>query len=148
MSLRLRTFRSRGRLVIALGIACLVIFTGINILATLESALNPRPNNQTEREPRYLYRSEFRANPDLDYEQRVSDALREIEEHQRELHGGDKSWDIIWQMLLDDAPSPENRGQDSLQMEEQNPEWSYKVMPKSLGCLSLSWHSSLFLHTI
>lgn len=114
------------------------MFSIINTLASLESALNLRPDKQTENEPRYLYRSEFRTNPDVEYEQRISDTLQDIEKHERALHGGDKSWDIIWQMLLKDAPTPENRGPSSLQMEEQNPEWSYKVKPKLLGCLPCS----------
>ncbi|KAJ5991743.1 hypothetical protein N7451_007467 [Penicillium sp. IBT 35674x] len=105
----------------------------MNALASLESAQNLRPDNQTEKEPRYLQRSQFRTNPDVEYEQQVSDALRDIEEHERALHDGNKSWDIIWQMLLKDAPTPENRGQDSLQMEEQNPEWSYKLITGELA---------------
>jgi DNA-binding transcriptional regulator PaaX len=121
------------------------VFAIANILVSLESSLNIRPDKKVEKESRYLHHSEFRTNPDLEYERRVSDALRDIENQQRELHGSDQSWDIIWQMLLKDAPNPENRGQDSLRMEEQNSEWSYKVIPKPLGYLSCSLGTVAYL---
>lgn len=93
----------------------------------LQSTLQGHAHSHVADQPRYLYRSTFRDNPDTAYEQQLSQALRDIEEQQLTLHGPAGPSDTIWQIILGKDPGAEERGPDSLEFEEKNSEWKYKV---------------------
>lgn len=80
-----------------------------------------------EDRPRYLYHSTFREDPDIAYETRLRDALRDIEKQQLALLDNSGAPDTLWQILLGHGPAVEQRGDDSLRFEEKNSEWKYKV---------------------
>lgn len=104
--------------------ALLLVLVLIKSLPSLHSHAD---HSHVENRPRYLYRSTFRENPDTAYEQQLSEALRDIERQQITLHGQGGPSDTLWQIILGKEPSAEHRGPDSLQFEEKNPEWKYKV---------------------
>ncbi|KAJ5901508.1 hypothetical protein N7495_002036 [Penicillium taxi] len=85
-------------------------------------------DNDTEDRPRFLYHSRFRTNPDTDYELRLSNALRDLEHRERSLNGLGGHTDTLWQILLGKTPTPEQRGEDSLNLEAANAEWKYKIV--------------------
>ncbi|EED22047.1 conserved hypothetical protein [Talaromyces stipitatus ATCC 10500] len=75
--------------------------------------------------PRFLYRSSFRDNPDLEYERRISDALQGIEGTVLAENGGDTlAEERIWQIAKDEG----QRGSDSKALQGQNRLWEYSLM--------------------
>lgn len=95
---------------------------------------NPTPHTNNDdndsTKPRFLYRSRFRDNPDLEYEKRISNALQGIERAVlTENAGGDTlAEERIWQIARDE----EQRGDDSRAFESRNGGWIYSVslLPK------------------
>lgn len=74
--------------------------------------------------PRFLYRSHFRDNPDLEYEKRISNALQSIERTVLiENNGEILAEERIWQIARDE----EQRGDDSKAFERRNRVWRYSV---------------------
>ncbi|KAL4881771.1 hypothetical protein BJY04DRAFT_227556 [Aspergillus karnatakaensis] len=90
------------------------------------------PDYDTEEAPRYLHHSSFRANPDREYERKVSDALLEIEKRVLSENGGNKrAEERIWQLRLGTAGrklEEIERGGDSLKFEEKNGDWAYTLV--------------------
>lgn len=78
-----------------------------------------------EDRPRYLHQSTFRKNPDHDYELKLSNALRAME-IEREMRHDEDATHTLWQIML---PGVSQRSDDSIQFEEKNSEWKYKVRP-------------------
>lgn len=77
--------------------------------------------------PHFLHRSSFRIDPDLEYEERVSHALRNIELAVLHENGGDYSArDKIWQVMLGKKTE---RSEDSMAFEEENDDWEYEACP-------------------
>lgn len=83
----------------------------------------PPPEHQVEDKPRFLYRSPFRNNPDLEYENRLSNSLAEIEEAVLASGESNISEDRIWQI----AKNEKHRGDDSIVFEGKHKEWKYTV---------------------
>ncbi|KAF3394913.1 Initiation-specific alpha-1,6-mannosyltransferase [Talaromyces pinophilus] len=80
-------------------------------------------NNNTK--PRFLYRSHFRDNPDLEYEKRISDALQGLERTVLTENNGEiLAEERIWQIARDE----EQRGDDSKAFERRNRVWRYSLM--------------------
>ena len=117
----------RGRLNYAALIAILVLVALLHSLPSLKSRLSPRADQHVDDRPQYLHQSVFRVNPDSDYERQLSDALRNVEHQEWAVHGGGEAPQTIWQILLGHEPSPEERGEDSINFEAQNADWTYKV---------------------
>lgn len=83
------------------------------------------PSYDTDEPPHSLHHSAFRVDPDLEYEERVSEALRNIERAALHKNGGDySSPDKIWQVMLG---KKRDRSEDSIAFEEENEEWEYSV---------------------
>lgn len=83
----------------------------------------PPPEHQVEDTPRFLYRSPFRNNPDVEYEKQLSEALEEIEEAVLASQESNISEDRIWQI----AKNEKHRGDDSIVFEGKHKEWKYTV---------------------
>lgn len=84
----------------------------------------PRPKNQAEERPHFLFQSPFRKSPDLQYERQISDALERLAQSVlSKNHGNSRSEDRIWQIAANDAM----RGTDSREFEARNDEWAYTV---------------------
>lgn len=82
------------------------------------------PNTQKEAEPEFLYRSRFRAHPDVDFDAQLDNALVQIEKAALPLDDGVVK--KIWQIWKDEKLS-EDRERDMLLWIERNPEWEYVV---------------------
>jgi hypothetical protein len=108
-------------------VALLLVLILVKSLPWLQSAVQGHAHSHVADKPRYLYRSTFRDNPDTAYEQQLSQALRDIEAKQLTLHGPAAPSDTIWQIILGKDPGTEERGSDSLEFEEKNSDWKYKV---------------------
>lgn len=119
--------RPRGRPRDTIIFASLLMVLLFHSLPSLEKSAKVRPAKQNDEYPHYAHHSTFRTNADLDFERRLSNAMRNIEKNEQGLHDNDKAPDIIWQMLLKDKPTYKNRGDDSLLLEALNREWDYKV---------------------
>jgi len=119
----------------------LLILLLVRSLPELRQSLHFHAHSHVDDRPRFLYRSTFRENPDSIYEQKLSEALRDIERQQVTLHGpSGPAEEIIWQIILGKEPGAEQRGADSLQFEEKNPEWKYKVsIFESLSILAIGY---------
>lgn len=76
-----------------------------------------------EDRPRYLHQSTFRADPDYEYEIKLSNALRAME-IEKEMRHDEDATDTLWQIML---PGVSERSDDSIQFEKKNSEWKYKV---------------------
>ncbi|KAJ5286604.1 hypothetical protein N7478_002290 [Penicillium angulare] len=129
----LRLFGPRGRLRTLSTLAVLSVLVFIRGLSLLQSARNTRPENPYDDFPHYRHFSKYRDDPDTKYEEELSRAMHDIEQKELHLHGSENPPDIIWQMLLKDMPTMHKttsqiRGDDSLQMEQQNSEWAYKLV--------------------
>jgi hypothetical protein len=61
--------------------------------------------------------------PDHDYEDKLSDALRNIEITRNARHDEDAT-DTIWQIILS---AKDHRKDDSYQFQKTNSEWKYQV---------------------
>lgn len=117
-------------------LAVLVLLVLVRSLPSLKDRLDGRVEGpHVEDRPRYLYHSAFRKDPDIAYESRLRDALRDIEK-QSALHDNSGAPNTLWQILLGQGPVAEQRGDDSLRFEEENSEWSYKV---SITGATLTW---------
>ncbi|KAJ5725059.1 uncharacterized protein N7483_006416 [Penicillium malachiteum] len=137
---------TRGRLKKVTILATLAVLIILRSIELLQSLMNIRPSIPNDEQPHYLHRSKFRTNPDMEYESHLSSAMRIIERKEQYIYGDDEASDILWQMLLEDKLTHENRGQDSLLMEERNAEWIYKVSMTSnaeanFGSLATLYHS-------
>ncbi|KAL4936701.1 hypothetical protein BDV06DRAFT_204483 [Aspergillus oleicola] len=78
--------------------------------------------------PRFLHHSPYRQNPDYEFERRVSEALKKIEENALEQADGDRAADDrIWQIRLGSQGDAE-RSPDSLKFGERNDEWQYTLI--------------------
>lgn len=82
-----------------------------------------KDNDENDTKPRFLYRSQFREDPDFEYEKRISDALQGIERDELAKKGPTLASETIWQI----AKNEEQRGEDSKAFERQNRVWSYSV---------------------
>ncbi|CAI7638281.1 unnamed protein product [Penicillium manginii] len=109
-------------------VALLLVLILVKSLPWLQSAVQGHAHSHVADKPRYLYRSTFRDNPDTAYEQQLSQALRDIEAKQLTLHGPAAPSDTIWQIILGKDPGTEERGSDSLEFEEKNSDWKYKLV--------------------
>ncbi|KAL4900446.1 hypothetical protein BDW74DRAFT_95570 [Aspergillus multicolor] len=88
------------------------------------------PDYAVQDVPRYLHHSPYRDAPDYEFERKVSEALKTIEEGVLSGNGGEKkAEERIWQIRLGDngAGQPE-RGTDSLAFTERNGEWAYTLV--------------------
>lgn len=111
-------------------IALLALFVLVRSLPALKSNLDSRASVMlSEDRPRYLYHSAFRQNPDLIYEEQLSNALQETERQQLSLNSHEDKTHTLWQIMLGQDPSAEIRGDDSLKFEKKNSEWTYSVRP-------------------
>lgn len=119
--------RPRGRLRDIVIFASLLIVVLFHSLPSLEKSAKIRPEKPNDENPHYAHHSTFRTDPDLGYERTLSNAMRNIEKKEQQIHDKDKVPDLIWQMLLKDKPTYKNRGDDSLLLEALNGEWDYKV---------------------
>lgn len=129
-----RGWSSRRRFVVL--IALLALFLLVRSLPTLKSDLNSRGRVAlSEDRPRYLYHSAYRRNPDRIYEEKLSNALQEIERQQLALNSHEDKAHTLWQIMLGQDPSAEMRSDDSLKFEMKNSEWKYLVRsPKPNLC--------------
>ncbi|CAG8371438.1 unnamed protein product [Penicillium salamii] len=85
----------------------------------------PRPKNQAEERPHFLFQSPFRKSPDLQYERQISDALERLAQGVlSQNHGNSRSEERIWQIAANDAM----RGTDSRDFEARNDEWAYTLV--------------------
>lgn len=87
------------------------------------------PDYDVNELPRYLHRSTYREKPDIEFEQRVREALKGIEEDAPAVAGiGDDrlAEQRIWQIRLG-GDSNDEHGEDSLAFTERNSEWEYTV---------------------
>lgn len=83
----------------------------------------PPPEHQVEDTPRFIYRSPFRNNPDVEYEEQLSNALENIENAILASQESNISEDRIWQI----AKNEKHRGDDSIIFQGKNKEWKYNV---------------------
>jgi hypothetical protein len=84
----------------------------------------PPPEHQVEDTPRFIYRSPFRNNPDVQYEKQLSDALEKIEKAVlARSQESNISEDKIWQI----AKNQKHRSDDSIVFQGKNKEWEYNV---------------------
>jgi hypothetical protein len=84
----------------------------------------PPPEHQVEDTPRFIYRSPFRNNPDVQYEKQLSDALEKIEKAVlARSQESNISEDKIWQT----AKNQKHRSDDSIVFQGKNKEWEYNV---------------------
>ncbi|CAI7665719.1 unnamed protein product [Penicillium glandicola] len=85
----------------------------------------PPPKHQVEDTARFIYRSPFRNNPDIQYEKQLSNALEEFEKAVlSQSQESNISGDRIWQIAKDE----EHRGDDSREFEQKNNEWEYTLV--------------------
>lgn len=83
------------------------------------------PFSDVADKPRFLYHSRFRENPNREYEARVDDALRRIEERVlRAEKGVVEARRRLWQIMLAENAQQED---DSLNFEAENEDWEYQV---------------------
>jgi hypothetical protein len=110
------------RLLLWISIA-LALFIFQHVLSLHQATTHIIDDNDTR--PRFWYRSSFRDNPDLDYENRISNALRRIEKAELANNDGDTlAEERIWQIAKDE----DQRGDDSKAFERQNRIWTYSVI--------------------
>lgn len=84
----------------------------------------PPPEHQVEDTPRFIYRSPFRRNPDVQYEKQLANALEKIEKAVlAQSQEANISEDRIWQI----AKNAKHRGEDSIVFQGKNKEWAYTV---------------------
>lgn len=102
----------------------------------------PPPEHQVEDTPRFLYRSPFRKNPDVEYEKQLSEALKEIEEAVLASQESNISEDRIWQI----AKNEKHRGEDSIIFEGKHKEWEYTVSTMIRSCIT--WLTSTKNHKV
>ncbi|KAJ5578758.1 uncharacterized protein N7459_007722 [Penicillium hispanicum] len=86
------------------------------------------PDTHEEDRPHYLHHSMFRSDPDLKYEQQLSKALLDLEKQLLSLQDVSPPQDTLWQILLGHEPSRKQRGDDSIQFEEKNSGWEYRLV--------------------
>jgi hypothetical protein len=116
---------NRHKYVLVVTIFCLVI---IFKSLSSKSTLDPRNAPYGEDRPQFLHQSAFRADPDYEYEMKLSNELRAIEIEQQ-LRSDEGATDTLWQIML---PGVDERSDDSIQFEEKNSEWKYKVSQTSI----------------
>ncbi|KAL2847773.1 hypothetical protein BJY01DRAFT_164409 [Aspergillus pseudoustus] len=124
-----KPFLARRRLSIL--ILVLLFFFVLHLLPS--SSRNKRvvsgkwlPDYDIEDRPRFLHHSSYRHSPDRAFEQRVSDALKRIEENVLAGNSDLRAEDRLWQIRLGNLNV--ERGQDSLTFEEKNREWQYNLV--------------------
>lgn len=84
----------------------------------------PPPEHRVEDTARFIYRSPFRNDPNVQYEQQLSNALEEIEKAVlTQSEESNISKDRIWQI----AKSQKDRGEDSIVFKGKNKDWIYTV---------------------
>lgn len=106
--------------------AILTLFILFKSVPTPTYRLDPRnEKSHGDDRPRYLHQSTFRATPDYEYEINLSNALRAMEIERGMRHDEDAT-DTLWQIML---PGVNERSDDSIQFEQKNSEWKYKVRP-------------------
>ncbi|KAF4771571.1 hypothetical protein N7455_007684 [Penicillium solitum] len=105
--------------------AILTLFILFKSVPTPTYRLDPRnEKSHGEDRPRYLHQSTFRATPDYEYEINLSNALRTME-IEREMRHDEDVTDTLWQIML---PGASERSDDSIQFEQKNSEWKYKLV--------------------
>lgn len=119
-------------LILALVFVLVVYFDRTPSSPPKQESWHPKSHDR----PRYIHYSSFRENPDYKYEKELSTALRAIEENVKSRHREARQAhvDTIWQVLLKDPDRPE----DSLELEEANPGWEYRVSNLSTFSRGLS----------
>lgn len=91
-------------------------------------AHRPPPQHYVETKPRFLHRSPFRQDPDLDYEYKLSEALKVLEQKTLEEDGSDFGMaKKIWQIMLQDGSITRGRNPYSVLFQEYNSEWPTTV---------------------
>ena len=129
------TSNRRKSLVVVVALSLLIL-----LLILRQSLHNHHAHSHVDDRPRFLYRSTFRENPDTIYEQKLSEALSDLENQHTTLHRpSGPAEEIIWQIILGKEPSAEQRGADSLQFEEKNPDWKYKVRKPRKSAMILGY---------
>ena len=99
----------------------------------------PPPKHTVEYTPRYLHHSPFRVDPNLEYESKLSAALRNIEHNVLVKNGGDdRAKDRIWQIMLEGFENAA-RTSDSMLFEQVNAEWEYTVSWSLSSRISTGW---------
>ena len=105
----------------------LVIGLAFLLFQHLPSSNNlARPTSQTDVQPEFLWHSPYRKNPDKEYETRIREALKYIEQVSVE-HGDNKAIHKIWQVLLGTGENTDGRGQDSHDLQDRNDDWDHEV---------------------
>lgn len=88
----------------------------------------PTPKYDVAEKPRFLYRSRFRNSPDHDFEARVDNSLRMIEEKIMSTENGTiEARDTLWQIMLSNNERFMERSPDSVAFEAENEDWEYRV---------------------
>jgi hypothetical protein len=82
------------------------------------------PKHHVETKPRFLYRSHFRQNPDLEKQSALSEALQSLEKQTLKEHASDGGMVMrIWQIMLQQSSNTEERNPYSILFQEYNSEW-------------------------
>ncbi|KAH8433515.1 uncharacterized protein LDX57_011149 [Aspergillus melleus] len=123
-----RTVARRRFLFFVLAVLSFVLYHNVPLLQGKKQnhAGRRTPTYDVDEVPHFLHRSSFRVDPDLEYEERVCEALRNIERAVLHENGGDYSArDRIWQIMLG---KKRERSEDSLAFEDVNDEWEYSLV--------------------
>lgn len=128
------TRRFRRTLLLLVFIA-VTLFLFINILSLRKQktgpyVARPPPEYVINTKPHFLYTSPFRKDPDLEFETKLEDALKEIESDALSRNGrgeDDDNLGRLWQVMLQKNSDQIIRRPESEQFEQRNPEWPYTV---------------------
>ncbi|KAA8651407.1 hypothetical protein EYZ11_009219 [Aspergillus tanneri] len=124
-----RTISSRRLFLFVLVIFVFALFYRLPSPPKTKQAGKTTPKYDVQDTPRFLYHSPFRDDPDLEYEERVSEALYDIEHIALQESGGDNvAQERIWQVMLGEHAAHQVRGKDSIAFEERNDEWKYSLV--------------------
>ncbi|KAI9833357.1 MAG: hypothetical protein M1819_003752 [Sarea resinae] len=91
--------------------------------ANNDRADRPAPEHEVQLIPHFLHHSQFRQDPNLDYEAKLEDALRSIESN-----APAAATDGIVKQLWQIQRTEDARGPDSIAFEEQNKDWAYTLV--------------------
>ncbi|PLB44589.1 hypothetical protein P170DRAFT_450651 [Aspergillus steynii IBT 23096] len=122
-----RTVARRRFLFVALAVLSFVLWHNLPLLHKNGNRADRRtPKYDVDDVPHFVHRASFRVDPDLEYEERVSQALRNIERAVIHENGGEYvARDRIWQVMLG---KNRERSEDSLAFEDENEGWEYSLV--------------------
>ncbi|KAJ5625237.1 hypothetical protein N7510_001546 [Penicillium lagena] len=126
--------RRKGLLFLVIALAFLLF----QLLPSSNLARSP-----SDIKPEFLWHSPYRDNPDEDYEARIRNALKYIEQVSLE-HGDNKAIHKIWQVLLGTGENTDGRGQDSHDFQDRNSDWDHEVLSSKWA----QWFLDAFLNLV